>query len=420
MMPDRANNPVNADRLWHDIMSLADITEPGRPYTRRSFSPLFLEGRAWLADRFRAAGLSVRVDAAGNLIGRRPGTHPECGIIMMGSHSDTVPSGGRFDGIAGVIAALEVARSLADADVALRHDLEVVDFLAEEPSEYGLSCVGSRGASGQLTEAMLDFKNSAGERLGDAILRVGGDPAALETALRDDISAYLELHIEQGPVLEGGQIDLGLVTGIVGISRLEIVFDGAADHAGTTPMHMRKDALYAASQTISAIREQAESLTKEPGGYFVATVGVLAIEPGGANVVPERARLIVDIRTGEREKTARFLSFVESAATAAAVRANVELGGYKLLSDTMPMHCDAALLGDLAEAARHFDYTQTSIASGAGHDAAFIGQLSPAAMVFVPCLGGRSHTPEEWAEKDDIAAGAAVMFEAIRRFDARS
>lgn len=415
-----SNTLVDGDRLWQDIMALADITEPGKPYTRRSFTPRFLAGRAYLIEQFKAAGLEVRIDTAGNLIGRRAGAKPHAKTIMMGSHSDTVPSGGRFDGIAGVVAALEVARALRDAGIELQHNLEVVDFLAEEPSEYGLSCVGSRGMSGQLTNAMLDFTGPQDERLGDALIRVGGNPAKLTEAVRKDIAAYLELHIEQGPVLEQSKTDLGLVTGIVGITRLEIAFQGAADHAGTTPMHMRRDALYAAAQAVTSIREQAEALASEPDGYFVATVGILTLEPGGANVVPEQAKVIVDIRTGKREKTLRFLEGIDAATQDAAAKASVERSHFKTLSDTMPMDCDLGLLDDLAKSADALGHSYLQLASGAGHDAAFIGQLAPAAMVFVPCLGGRSHTPEEWAEKHDIAAGAAAMFAAVRRFDERT
>ncbi len=241
---------VDPDRLWTDVMALAAITDPERPYTRRSFSALFLKGREWLARRFDEAGLDVRIDTAGNLIGRREGADAGLKTIMLGSHSDTVPSGGRFDGIAGVIAALETARSLTDAAVVLRHPLEVVDFLAEEPSEYGLSCVGSRGMAGALEADMLALKNSTGEPLGSGLRRVGGDPERLAESKRADIDAFLELHIEQGVVLESEGVDVGIVTSIVGIRRMEIAFEGEADHAGTTPMGLRRDALVAGARTV--------------------------------------------------------------------------------------------------------------------------------------------------------------------------
>ena len=188
--------PVDADRLWDDIMALAAISDPERPYTRRSFTSLYQQGREWLTRRFAEAGLEVRIDAAGNLIGRRAGADSGLKAIVLGSHSDTVPSGGRFDGIAGVIAALETARSLKNAGVVLRHPLEVVDFLAEEPSEFGLSCVGSRGMAGALEPSMLALKGPGSEPLAEALRRVGGDPDRLAEAKREDVGVSLELHIE--------------------------------------------------------------------------------------------------------------------------------------------------------------------------------------------------------------------------------
>ena len=240
------NLPLDAGRLWNDVMALAEITDPEHPYTRRSFSPLFLQGRAWLAKRFADAGLAVRIDTAGNLIGRLDGVDPSLGVIAIGSHSDTVPSGGRFDGIAGLATGLEVVRALCDVGTRLGHAIEVIDFLAEEPSEYGLSCVGSRGMVGALDASMLDLTEPGGEKLRDALRRVGGEPDRLEASQRQDIKAFLELHIEQGIVLESQSLDVGVVTSIVGIRRIEFVFEGAADHAGTTPMKLRHDALVAA------------------------------------------------------------------------------------------------------------------------------------------------------------------------------
>ena len=227
---------IDADQLWGDLMALGTLTEPNRPYTRRAFSPLFDEGRAWLTQRMRDTGLATHVDAAGNLIGRRSGKHPARPAIIVGSHSDSVPSGGRFDGMAGVVAGIAIARALGELGIELEHPLEVIDFLAEEPNEFGLSCIGSRGITGGLTAEHLNLENPKGETLGAAVARVGGDPAQLPMMPRRDIGAAFELHIEQGPVLEREGIDIGVVTAIVGVTRLEIEFQGRAGHAGTTPM----------------------------------------------------------------------------------------------------------------------------------------------------------------------------------------
>jgi N-carbamoyl-L-amino-acid hydrolase len=334
------NLPLDADRLWGDVMALAEITDPERPYTRRSFSPLFLEGRAWLAKRFADAGLAVRIDTAGNLLGRLEGTDPSLGVIAVGSHSDTVPSGGRFDGIAGLATGLEVVRSLRDASVRLGHGIEIIDFLAEEPSEYGLSCIGSRGMVGALDAGMLELTEPGGEKLREALRRVGGDPDRLEVSRRHDIKAFLELHIEQGIVLESQSLDVGVVTSIVGIRRIEIVFEGTADHAGTTPMTLRHDALVAAASTVTMVRRIAEQLAAEGPDYFVATVGILSVEPGASNVVPGRCRLVIDARTINSALTRRFVEALERDSAACAVAAHVKRTPLVTLSDAPPVACD--------------------------------------------------------------------------------
>ena len=398
-------------------MALAAMTDPERPYTRRSFSPLFLEGRAWLARQFAAAGLAVRIDAAGNLIGRLGGKIPELGVLAIGSHSDTVPSGGRFDGIAGIATGLEVARALRDASERFDHSLEIIDFLAEEPSDYGLSCVGSRGMSGALAAPMLEMKEPGGETLREALRRVGGDPDAIGAAQRNDIKAFLELHIEQGSVLESQSVPVGIVTAIAGIRRVQMTFEGAADHAGTTPMAMRHDALVAAANTVISVRHTAERLAGEGAGYFVATVGVLTVEPGAANVVPAKCRMVIDIRTTAAALTERFTQAIERESAQHAAEARVARSSLEMLSDGPPVDCDAALRSALSRSAGKLGLRSLELASGAGHDAAFMSRICPSAMVFVPCRDGKSHTPEEWADRDAIAAGAAVVLDTIKSLD---
>jgi N-carbamoyl-L-amino-acid hydrolase len=412
-----SNLPLDSDRLWNDVMALAEITDPDRPYTRRSFTDLFLDGRAWLADRFAAAGLSVRLDTAGNLIGRLEGADPSRGVIAVGSHSDTVPSGGRFDGIAGVATALEVVRALRDDGIRLDHTIEVIDFLAEEPSEYGLSCVGSRGMVGMLDDRMLEMTEPGGEPLRDALRRVGGDPDKLAEARRGDIKAFLELHIEQGIVLESQSLDVGIVTSIAGICRLEIVFDGAADHAGTTPMARRQDALVAAAATVTSVRRLAEQLTAEGAGYFVATVGILNVEPGASNIVPGRCRMVIDIRSTNRELTKRFVDVIDQESAAHAAAARVARAPIVTLSDGQPVACDPMLREALRRGANDLGLGATDIASGAGHDAAFMARICPSAMVFIPSLNGKSHAPEEWSDREEVAAGAAVILQAVKALD---
>lgn len=407
---------VDEARLWRDLIALGEITEPDRPYTRRSFTPLFLAGRAFITDKLEAAGFVVRVDAAGNLVGRLEGSEPGLPAIAMGSHSDTVPAGGRFDGIAGVVAAIEVARALTEAGVRPRHPVEVIDFLAEEPSVFGLSCIGSRGIAGKLEPAMLATLDSGGRSLADALTEVGGDPSKIAEAGRADLAAFLELHIEQGPVLEAGQVDIGVVTAIVGIRRIEIVYEGQAAHAGTAPMALRQDASYAGALTLTSVRQRAEQLAKG-NDYFVATVGIMEVRPGGSNVVPGQCRMVVDVRSSDPALTDQFVIELDCDSLAAAETARVKRSAMTILSDGLPAICDPDLQSVIRDAAVDCGYSTLDLASGAGHDAAFIASVCPTAMIFIPCLRGMSHTPEEFSKPAEVAAGASVMLEALMRLD---
>jgi len=407
-----ANLPVDAARIAADIEALADITEPGRPWTRRAFSPLFLEGRAYIERRMQDAGLETRIDHAGNLIGRRAGKKGG-GTLILGSHSDTVPEGGRFDGIAGLIAALEVARSLSDKDIELDHDLEVIDFLAEEVSVFGVSCIGSRGMTGQRPEAWLS-RSADGRDLAAGITEVGGDVTM--ASARQDIKGFLELHIEQGTVLEREGVNIGMVTAISGITRVEIVVEGRADHAGTTTMPFRKDALVAASEIVLSVREAGLELSKTPG-HFTATVGEFAIEPNAANVVPSKVRMLIDARAEFPADMELFCARVETIAADTAERWGVTIATPERISHVVATPCDAGLLQILEHAADGSGTSHRRMASGAGHDTGWIAKVAPAAMIFIPCKDGRSHCADEWAETDDIALGTAVLFQAVQEMD---
>jgi len=330
-----------------------------------------------------------------------------------------VPSGGRFDGMAGVIAGLAIARDLRDHGIALRNNLEVVDFLAEEPSEYGISCVGSRGITGMLSPANLALRNKQDETLETALIRMGGDPGRLDGAIRTDIAASFELHIEQGPVLEARALDIGIVTSIVGISRIEITFQGTAGHAGTTPMTLRRDPLIAAARLIGWIRDTAEAFAARDRGHFVATTGIVEVLPNASNVIPKTARIVIDARSEERGLMEEFCRALDAESVAAAEAANVDRLGYERLSDSMPAACDPGLRRLLGASAAALGFSSMEMASGAGHDSAFMSLVAPSAMVFIPCKGGRSHTPEEWTTADQLGIGTEVMLDAILRFDRR-
>lgn len=407
------NLPTSPARIAEDIDGLAAITDPERPYTRRAFTPTFLKGREWLVDRFAAAGLETRIDAAGNLIGRRPGRKPDLGTIMLGSHSDTVPDGGRYDGIAGLSAALEVARALADEGYTLDHDLEIVDFLAEEVSIFGVSCIGSRGMTGQRPDEWLE-READGLTLKRGIYDVGGHAAA--TLTRNDIVAFLELHIEQGPVLETEERDIGVVTAIAGITRIEIVIEGRADHAGTTPMNRRADALVAAAWIVLAVERFARELASGET-HFAATVGEFRMDPNAANVVPAKVTMLIDARAEDRADMERFLAELATGLEGIAEETGVAVAPPRVISDNLPTPCDPGLLDALDAACETAAARHRRMVSGAGHDTAWLAKVTKAAMIFVPCAGGRSHTPEELAKTEDIAMGAAVLMEAVKRID---
>lgn len=450
---------VNESRCFGWLMQLGEITDPARPWTRTAFSERHGQGRAFLAARMRELGLKTWIDAAGNLIGRREGSEPSLRAVVIGSHSDTVVGGGRFDGIAGVIAGLEVAAALRDAGAQLRHSLEIVDFLAEEPNEFGLSCIGSRGMAGKLDADMLARTNKAGMALREAIAAVGAaggaargagagaeaantessarasggagadgrtdpdggersDVAPVVAARRSDIAAFFELHIEQGPVLEAQRRDVGVVTHIAGIRRLALIFKGQAAHAGTTPLDLRRDALVAASRFVLELRQALEG-RPESRPFVIATVGEMYITPNAANVVPGEARMVVDLRSDASEALVTWTDRIRALAEGAIAGTQVQLAQCRLLSATEPTTCAPALTGHLREAARELGLRQQDIVSGAGHDAAFLSHVAPAAMLFVPSRGGMSHCAEEWTDSAALAKGVAALLRAVRRFDSQ-
>ena len=408
---------INADRLWARIEALSRITDPDRPWTRRSFSPLFLKGREWLAREFRASGLETSIDAAGNLVGRLAGSDPDLKPIVIGSHSDTVPSGGRYDGILGVIAGLEVAQSLLERGERLRHPLEIYDFLAEEPSEFGLSCIGSRALAGMLSDEMLNLRRPDGMTLMEGLAYVGGDPESLASVRRpsDGTAAYVEVHIEQGRVLEQENIAIGIVTDIVGIHRERITVVGRADHAGATPMPLRADALVGAARIVEMVYDRALALA---GGDkpLVATIGKLDVQPNAANAVPGEVEMVLEVRCGDETVTRTFpASLIEE------VRPSLAALGLDIrvepVSHASPTPCAPIVRDAIRAAASSLGLSSRDLPSGAGHDGVFVAQTGPIGMIFVPCRDGRSHAPDELIEPHQAADGARVLFETVRRLD---
>lgn len=410
---------VQQARAWDWLMTLGSLTDPEQPFTRRSFTERFLQGREWLAAQMQALGMVTRIDSAGNLIGRLEGLEPGAETILIGSHSDSVPNGGRFDGMAGIIAGLECVASWQARGIRLNHAIEVVDYLAEEPSEWGISCIGSRGLTGQLSDELLATVHpQTQETLAAAIRRMGGQPELRSCRL--DVAAAFELHIEQGRVLEQEQLDIGIVTGIVGILRLVLRFVGHAGHAGTTPMAHRQDAFVAAARTHYQATLAARELSRHSDHYLTATCGQVLVHPNASNVVPGRCELVFDIRSDDRATMEHYAQILSELAEQAATDEGGKLESLVRMTDTVPTLCDPRLMDLLKAAAELHGCKARPMPSGAGHDSAFLALIAPVAMVFVPSLGGLSHRPDEWTSPEQLVKGIEVLMAAIEAFDQQS
>ena len=410
--------PINAERIQADIESISRFTDPDVPFTRRAFSPQYLESRAWLAMQFKNAGLSVKVDAAGNLIGQMG---PESkSVLMMGSHTDTVQGGGRFDGILGVMAALEVARALNESSIELNHSLEIVDFVCEEPTIVNLSPLGSRIMAGDVTitevsKAITPF----GQSLIDAITDLGGNPSQLNTAVREpgSIAGYLELHIEQAPVLEREKLSVGVVTAIAAPCRAKVSIKGSADHAGATMMNERKDALAAAAELILLVEKITTSPLMSPDG--VGTVGWLENFPNMANVIPGEVNLTVEIRSTQAAPLVEAMNEIDQALDEISERRGLEVQiewQHVESPVTLPLQMQEAV----SQACTSLGFPVKKMPSRASHDAARLAPIFPAGMIFIRCKEGRSHASEEWASLEDIADGARVLAQSLLNRDSKA
>lgn len=289
---------IDAQRLWNSVNEIARFTDPSVPWTRRAFTDNHARARAWLRDLMELSGLSTSIDPAGNLVGRLEGKNSGLPVLMTGSHSDTVVGGGRFDGIVGVLAGIEVAATLTQHKVQLERPLEVIDFMSEEPSDYGISCVGSRAMAGALSEEMLNAKNENAETLAQGLKRAGAKPDSLVEAVRNpgSVRAFVELHIEQGPVLEKLNMPIGVVTHIAGAKRVAVTLTGETGHSGTVPMGQRADALVAASAIVEQVYSQAIAMNSAHQ-FVVATVGKLSVQPNAINAIPRVVHLVVEVRS---------------------------------------------------------------------------------------------------------------------------
>ena len=399
---------MNADRLWRRLMSLAEIgATPDGGTSRVAYSDLDREARGFVMEMMGEAGLSVRIDPAANIIGSRPGRDPSLPPIVSGSHIDSVPDGGRFDGQLGVMAAIEIAHSWNDQGIETRHPYDVVIFANEEG---GLQ--GSRALTGSLPRAELNRVTQSGRTMADGIRFLGGDPERLFDQPPPTWRAYLELHIEQGTVLEECNTPIGIVGGFVGIRQDRMRIRGEAGHAGTTSMDRRRDALVTAAQVILEVRRAAT----ERDGSQVATVGQIEARPGAANVVPGEVDLTVEVRDLDAQVVDAVAEEIAGAARRIAVAAGTELSVASLFA-LQPTATDPAVRDALARAAGSLDLAVRSMASGAGHDAQYVTKIAPSGLVFVPSAGGISHSPREFTEPGHAAAGGEVLEKAMLTID---
>ncbi|MGD9905287.1 MAG: Zn-dependent hydrolase [Vicinamibacterales bacterium] len=409
---------VDGARLRHRLEQLSRFGRPAggsfaSGVSRVAYSDADLAARAWFLDEVRAAGLTPRVDAAGNVFVRLgDGSGPP---ILFGSHIDSVPSGGNFDGDLGTLAGLEVLQAVRAAGAAIRHPLELVLWAHEESTAFGKGTACSRIVAGDLKAGDLD-QTWNGLRRADALLRIGGDPARIETAVRPRGAwhAYVELHIEQGGTLERAAVPIGIVEGIVAIHRYDVVVEGMANHAGTTPMDGRQDALVAASRLVLAVRR----IAAERQGRQVGTVGRLEVEPNSPNVVPGRVTLSIEFR----DLSADVLDALGAEARREAAAIAAETGTaitLTLATTNPPAPAEPGVQQAIGRAAERLGLATRRLPSGAGHDAQMIAALCPMGMIFVPSIAGISHSPRERTSWDDCTRGAQTLLATVLDLDRR-
>lgn len=401
---------VDGERLNATMERMQDFggTSEGGS-TRVAYSPANLEALDYLAGLMESAGLDTSIDAAGNLVGRRDGSDPDLAPVVTGSHVDTVPNGGHYDGIVGVMSAIEVAGTLNDAGVALRHPLEIVVWSNEEGGK-----TGSRAVMGAVAAREFDLPSLGDKTLGEGMRFLGGDPERIGSVERapGDIAAYVELHVEQGAILDRAGIAIGVVEGIVGIRRWNVTVEGFANHAGTTPMDQRQDALYAAARFVTLVRR----LVTDMPGSQVATVGRIAAEPGAPNVIPGRATLSLEIRDLSMDRIGTLFDRIRAAGEALAEETGTTIH-FEQFYESPAAPTDERIRQLVEAAADDLGLGHRRMPSGAGHDAQSLAPIGPIGMIFVPSRAGVSHAPSEYTSPEQIANGADVLLRVLLGID---
>lgn len=400
---------VDASALQHSIEVLGAIgQQPGGGIVRPVYSPAWLEAREQLATFMRAAGLDVRGDAMGNLFGRLHGDD-ESQTILTGSHFDTVPFGGKYDGALGILAAIIALQALREKLGKPRRSLEVVALSEEEGSRFPSHCWGTKGMLGRIDPVEFDMARDAqGITIAEAMRAVGLPPERYREAIRTDLAAFFEMHIEQGRILFDEGINLGIVTAITGLQHQRITVKGRADHAGTTPMDLRQDALQGAAQMALDVTH----LVEQAGRPAVATMGRWEVKPGAVNVVPGEVGFSVDLRHPEEETLQRLSAAIQARCEAIAQERHLFIS-IEVTGKSLPQKMDPGLQAELVKAAGACGASWKWMPSGAGHDSQIIARHLPTAMLFVPSVEGRSHSPAEYTPIEDAARGASVLATAL-------
>ena len=406
----------SADRIAADLTDLSALSDRDQPgWSREVFGDPYREARTWVARRMQDAGLEVSYDGAGNIIGILAGDSPGAPPLVTGSHTDTVAGGGRFDGIVGVLGAIELVRCLRESGSKWTRDLVVVDFLGEESNDWGLSCLGSRALAGEISEADLSRVDQTGVRLGDRYEQFG---LSAESVLTTDWlrglrpHAYVELHVEQGPLLERKDAQIGVVTAIAGIQRLVATFTGRPDHAGTRPMDDREDAMVAAARAVLEV--QRTGCGAPVHGVATATsLNAAAVSP---NVVPASVQMKMEMRSIDRAWFSSAQQQLVADISALAAQEGVDVD-FAWTNDNEILDTALVVQDAVTEAANNAGRTWVAVPSGATHDAVHIANICPTGMIFVPSKDGRSHCPEEWSDFDDIAAGVEVLGNTLAQLD---
>lgn len=406
---------MDLKRLEKTLHKINQFGHSKEGVTRLAYSKEERQAAELFSNLCRQEGMDVRIDTCGNVIARREGSNPDLPVVACGSHLDTVIQGGRYDGTLGVIAALEVIRSLNDKGIETKHPIEIIAFACEESSRFGVSTIGSKAMAGLLeNDSIADLRDSEGRSISDIFSECSLNFKEIQRSIRkkQDFKVFFELHIEQGPVLEKQLKQIGIVTGIAAPTRFEINIKGQASHSGTTPMHYRKDAFLGAAEIALQLEQAAKT---ESGNGTVATVGACEVKPGSMNVIPDLATMKIDIRGTSLDSKNRVIEELFTSIKQVEEKRNISIE-YKELSHEHPINLNKEVIQSLAESCEQKGYTYMQMSSGAGHDAMNMAMLCATGLIFVPSKNGLSHHRDEYTAIEQIGKGASLLEKEILKW----